>query len=108
MGQRSPTGQAHRPLSTVQKFPVIYSERASARTRRTAACQFSSLFQALTDKGRSIPAQYPGFIGLFAAFNQPDLLGATLFGNLAKFRRDSIRINKFFRKAAAERQNNNQ
>jgi hypothetical protein len=40
--------------------------------------------QALANEPSPIPAQYFGFIGLFGAFGQLDLLSASLFGNLAR------------------------
>jgi len=64
--------------------------------------------QALANEPSPIPAQYFGFIGLSGAFGQLDLLSAPLFGNLAKFGRDTVRINKLFSKAGTRPQSNNQ
>jgi len=78
------------------------------RSERTSGGRFRSLLQALANERRPIPAHYLGFIGLSCAFEQPELLGASLFGNLAKFRRDSVRVDELFGKARAEPQSSDQ
>jgi hypothetical protein len=64
--------------------------------------------QALANERSPIPAQYLGFIDLFGAFGQLDVFGTLLFGNLAKFECDTVRINKLSGKAGTRPQSNNQ
>jgi hypothetical protein len=55
--------------------------------------------QALANEPSPIPAQYFGFTGLFGAFGQLDLLSASLFGDLAKFGRDTCSDQQAFQQS---------